>query len=568
MIQDYKLQIGCMIVYLYVVFHYLYEKKRLKESSKNSFFHMLLIASGVYYLADVVTVYTVNHLDSVPKFVNMLAHLFFLVSIDTFVFLGFMHILKMTEAYPSGKRKFFLWLPFAVNIIVLVMNIGNLRYVEGNITNYSMGMSAYTCFVMSAVYIILTMIVFFWRWRYIEFHKKAGIAAYLGILAAVNLIQMIYPETLISSIAISLYFRSYGVLLNPGETNLDWMISHTIGYLMEQVALTLICCKIADVSHNLLVKFGDTRKVAALVSQCNTSAQELEQIVENLESCVMKFEKSNQEIIELSESTKADCGSSLSFVEQMHNCMGNVDTEVSMITEKTQLMSLIAEDTYQQMEGFKVKMNQASDSMQQIVGSAELTKNSIISLKDGMKEVIDFTDTIRAITNQTNLLALNASIEAARAGEMGRGFSVVAEEVRVLAENSKNASDAIAEIIQRIVALIQNVQEDNEQSRILVEDGMEKIASIGKDTITLGEMQEKSKVMADEVNEACQETRAASEEVLAMAEEMERLVQKSLEQVEKVAEQTKEQETATKQVEREVELVEQSAAGLLSISTV
>lgn len=224
MIQDYKLQIGCMIVYLYVVFHYLYERKRLKESSINPFFNMLLIVGGVYYFADVVTVYTVNHLDSVPKLVNMLAHLVFLISMDAFVFLGFMHILKMTEAYPSGKRKFLLWVPFAVNIIVLVANIGNLRYVEGSVTNYSMGLSAYTCFVMSAVYIILTMIVFFWRWRYIEFHKKAGIAAYLGILGAVNLIQMIYPEILISSIAITVIIL--GIYLNIENPSMKKMFAY------------------------------------------------------------------------------------------------------------------------------------------------------------------------------------------------------------------------------------------------------------------------------------------------------------------------------------------------------
>ncbi len=263
-------------------------------------------------------------------------------------------------------------------------------------------------------------------------------------------------------LVISVYFRSFHELLDPGETAFDWFVSHSVGYLMETVIMALVCIKIADASHKMLVKFADTRKVAELVTQCNTSSAELGQIVENLEHCVENLHAGNDEITNLADKTKENCDSSLSFVEQVHESMGDVDTAVSVITEKTQQMFLIAEDTCEQMEEYKVKMQQATTSMQQIADSASVTETSIASLKEGMNEIVEFTDTIRAITRQTNLLALNASIEAARAGEMGKGFSVVADEVRVLAENSRNASDAIVKILERITGLIYNVELDNE----------------------------------------------------------------------------------------------------------
>lgn len=77
--------------------------------------------------------------------------------------------------------------------------------------------------------------------------------------------------------------------------------------------------------------------------------------------------------------------------------------------------------------------------------------------------IMKYVTTIAKITKQTNLLALNASIEAARAGEMGKGFSVVAEEVKVLAENSKEASDSITGIIRNIFSLLQEVEESFHQ---------------------------------------------------------------------------------------------------------
>ncbi len=330
----------------------------------------------------------------------------------------------------------------------------------------------------------------------------------------------------------------------------------------------MICVKIADVSHNMLVRFGDTRKVAALVTQCNTSSVELGHIVEKLESCVEEFHESNEEIMDLANRTKGDCDSNLTFVEQMYGSMGSVDTEVNVITEKTQQMYKIAEDTCRQMEAYKEKMEATTESMKQIADSAELTEASITSLQEGMNEIVEFTDTIRAITKQTNLLSLNASIEAARAGEMGKGFSVVAEEVRLLAENSKNASDAIVDILSRIMALIEKVQEDNRQSRSCVDEGMNQIESISKETEVLGELQEQSKEMAQQISASCQETRASSEEVLQMAEEMKGLVEKSLEQVERIVDQTKGQSVSTGKVEDEVVLVEEAAATLLQISTV
>lgn len=99
-----------------------------------------------------------------------------------------------------------------------------------------------------------------------------------------------------------------------------------------------------------------------------------------------------------------------------------------------------------------------------------LTKEIVSSLDTDMDSIVGSLESIQGIADQTNLLALNASIEAARAGEHGKGFSVVAEEVRKLAEESKTTTDTIAKIILKL-------RKDARETLDQVESGNENIQS-------------------------------------------------------------------------------------------
>lgn len=121
-----------------------------------------------------------------------------------------------------------------------------------------------------------------------------------------------------------------------------------------------------------------------------------------------------------------------------------------------------------------------ADNTEQMINiSQETTEKSIDSLDKGIREVADFANSIAEITRQTNLLALNASIEAARAGEMGRGFSVVADEVRVLADDSQKASDAIATIIDKITSVMQGYYHMPDETSETLVDGWLKTGDLG-----------------------------------------------------------------------------------------
>jgi len=108
------------------------------------------------------------------------------------------------------------------------------------------------------------------------------------------------------------------------------------------------------------------------------------------------------------------------------------------------------------------------EGMQRIRASVQATGKKIKSLGDRSLEISEIINVINDITEQTNLLALNAAIEAARAGEAGRGFAVVADEVRKLAEHSRTATKDIA-------ALIKAIQAETNEAVVVMEEGTREV---------------------------------------------------------------------------------------------
>lgn len=228
--EHFRLQLGCLSILLYIGFIYLKECRRYHRKLNDTFFDELLIMGIISLFFDGATAYTVNHPDTVPPVLNYIFHIFFLGSLDTVIFVLFLYMVHITGAFPKTKlKRAALFLPFALNIVTLLISSDSLEYVNGAITNYSMGFPVYTCYIMAAVYIILTIIVFFKRWRYIERHKRTSIFTYLAVLVVVTTIQMILPEALISSIGVTIFI--VGIYLNledPAIKELSKFHSETV----------------------------------------------------------------------------------------------------------------------------------------------------------------------------------------------------------------------------------------------------------------------------------------------------------------------------------------------------
>lgn len=125
-------------------------------------------------------------------------------------------------------------------------------------------------------------------------------------------------------------------------------------------------------------------------------------------------------------------------------------------------------------------MDQAINHLKKVTDSVTLSTESVQKLGERSGEISGIITAISSISEQTNLLSLNAAIEAARAGEAGRGFAIVADEVRQLAEQSSVSSKQITELIKDIEREIENIVQLMKNNQVVIDQQVEMIENGGK----------------------------------------------------------------------------------------
>jgi methyl-accepting chemotaxis protein len=207
--------------------------------------------------------------------------------------------------------------------------------------------------------------------------------------------------------------------------------------------------------------------------------------------------------------------SQASSINDITSAIQNVNETVEQTTAASNMMSSRSRDTARMTNEGKIQMEDLSVKINDITAIVTATSDIMNEVNEENVKIGNIVTTIAEIANQTNLLSLNASIEAARAGEHGKGFSVVANEIRKLAQNAHIASTDISEILGSI------------QTKVVT--AVEKVA-VG---ITAVESGKKS---TDSVNQLFEVINTNTAEVMAQAEHLQRMNQQLQVSSQRVAE--------------------------------
>lgn len=163
-------------------------------------------------------------------------------------------------------------------------------------------------------------------------------------------------------------------------------------------------------------------------------------------------------------------------------------------------------------------INEANEQMETIDDSVHVLSETINLIQSNTENISSFLSTISDISEQTNLLALNATIEAARAGEQGRGFSIVANEVRKLAEQTNNATNQIQELIHKMQKEVEQSSARMNESSKFVDKGKDITVKAGKSFLKVLEEIRGMSIQLQAITNETDEVSAATEEVNAAIE--------------------------------------------------
>ena len=166
-------------------------------------------------------------------------------------------------------------------------------------------------------------------------------------------------------------------------------------------------------------------------------------------------------------------------IEQVSTAMNEMSATAAEVANNARAAADAAETADTDVSSGMVVVEQTVTSINALASEVERANDVIRTLQSDSEEIGSVLDVIRGIAEQTNLLALNAAIEAARAGEQGRGFAVVADEVRTLASRTQESTEEIQKMIERLQTGANDAVEVMEESHIQAKNSVEQAGKTG-----------------------------------------------------------------------------------------
>lgn len=344
--------------------------------------------------------------------------------------------------------------------------------------------------------------------------------------------------------------------------------------------------EVNDLSHSIAdgdltqtIKVRSKNELGAMGNNLNTMTNNLRTLVQKVTGSLEGLVATSEELTASSEQTQESAeqvslaiqqvaigsGEQVQLTNDTTRIAQEIFTGMEQISNNIQTVTNTSLEASKRAEKGNNVVSSAIGQMNNISDKVATSSLAVSILGDKSKEIGSIVSLITNIAGQTNLLALNAAIEAARAGEQGKGFAVVADEVRKLAEQSASAAGNISSLINEIQKEIVNAVNAMDNGTVAVKDGIDMVNQAGR---SFGEILEDINYIASQmqdVSAVTEEIGAGTHNMIGAIENVAKISTESTENAENVVAASEEQTALMKEVANAAESLTEMAMQLQSL---
>jgi methyl-accepting chemotaxis protein len=266
-----------------------------------------------------------------------------------------------------------------------------------------------------------------------------------------------------------------------------------------------------DISHKCDLVSHDL--IGKIVGSFNLMADNLRSTITEIADSSAQLSEAVSRMSSISSETSQHLQSQQSQTAQITNAINEVTTTLREVARNTEQASVAANEASAEARNGALIATEAIGGTDLLVAQVEKVAGMLDGLRSDSDNIGLVLDVIRGIAEQTNLLALNAAIEAARAGEQGRGFAVVADEVRTLASRTQESTQEINNIIEGLQSKAASAYEAMQSARESAQKGAEQVENAAMSLAEIAGGVNTVQTMNAQIASATEEQRCISEEV-------------------------------------------------------
>ncbi len=297
-----------------------------------------------------------------------------------------------------------------------------------------------------------------------------------------------------------------------------------VGPLTQVVESVRAACQ-GEIGRKVRVTTDD--EIGVLASSYNQMLDLIIYLIRQTQESSRRLQQSSSDILSATEQQASGSAEQAASISQTTATMEQLASTYKQIAENADQVVNMAEASLANAESGQQAVMNTLTSMESIKTRSQQSANKILALGERSQQIGQVLAIINSIADQTKILALNAAIEAARAGEAGKGFSVVAIEIRKLAESVVESTGEIGTIMTEIQTAANELVMATEQELKQVQSGVELAHVTGESLDQILEMIEQTTVAAKEISAATQQQRSATDQVVKAMREVASVAQQT-----------------------------------------